>query len=408
MKKIVFLLMTMFVLSSCATVFGPKPTVVANLPVVTGVKAEGGIRSVRISWNVVNDPRVIGYVVYRATSKKGPFKEIARIRDRFKNVYVDKGGLLWHLGDNMDYFYRVAVYSKKGVGEPSAIVVGHTQPPPISPKKITATSGLPRMVTIKWAPSSDKSVVAYNVYRSLSPKGPFKKIGRVNGRLNTFYIDKGLKDGTTYYYSVTAINFAGAEGDILAYAKATTKPKPMPPGHLTARIAGAGKLLISWWPSLTADVVKYRIYRGLTPKSLTVVGEVSSAKLSYLDSGLEPGTTYYYAVSAVDKDGIESRLSKIAAFKTKPRPQPPKGIGVKQIGENAILITWDRGSPDTVSYQVYRRYYLIITKMIAKTTKTQYIDRDVKPNTTYYYWVRAVDKYGQVSDPSPVVKIKTR
>ncbi len=407
MKRLSFLFILLFLLTSCSTLM-PKKKIVSTLPVVSNLKAVGGIRSVRLTWSIVNDPRVKGYIIYRTTSKNGPFKKIATINDPFKSVYVDKGGLFSHLGDDMDYFYRVAVFSKNGIGPASPVVVGHTAPPPRSPTQIRARSGLPRMVTITWKPSADKSVVAYNIYRSLSPRGPFKKIGRVNGRLNTFFIDKGLKDGTTYYYSVTAINYAGVEGDILAYAKATTKPKPMAPRHLTARIAGAGKLLISWWPSLTPDVVKYRIYRGLDPKALSVVGEVSSAKLTYLDSGLKPGTTYYYQITAVDKDGIESRPSKIAAFKTKPLPKPPKGISAKQLEDGSVLISWDRGSPDTVEYKVYRRYYLIITKQIGTTKQTHFVDSTVKPNTTYYYWVRSVDQYGQESAPSPEVKIKTR
>ncbi len=407
MKRFLQFFVLLLALSSCSTFMMGKK-VISTLPVVGNLKAEGGIRSVRLTWSVVRDPRVKGYIIYRATSKNGPFKKIATINDPLKDVYVDKGGVFSHLGDDMDYYYRVAVFSKDGIGPASPVVVGHTAPPPVSPTHIVARSGLPRMVTITWKPSSDKSVVAYNIYRSLSPKGPFKKIGRVNGRLNTFFIDKGLKDGTTYYYSVTAINYAGVEGDILAYAKATTKPKPMAPRHLTARIAGAGKLLISWWPSLTPDVVKYRIYRGTDPKSLALVGEVSSAKLTYLDSGLKPGTTYYYQITAVDKDGIESNPSKIAAFKTKPLPLPPKGISVKELEDGSVLISWDRGSPDTVEYKVYKRYYLIITKQIAVTKQTQYIDRNVSPNTTYYYWVRSVDQYGQESPPSPVVKIKVR
>ena len=72
------------------------------------------------------------------------------------------------------------------------------------------------------------------------------------------------------------------------------------------------------------------------------------------------------------------------------------------------MISWDRGSEDTVSYEVFRRYYLVISKKIADTTTTQYIDSNVSRDTTYYYWVKSVDKYGQVSTSSPVVSIKVQ
>ncbi len=406
MKKLFLFLAVLVFMASCSTLQTQK-TVITSLPVVQNFSAQGGIRSVNLSWSAVKDPRVEGYIIYRAPSSSGPFKELTTIKDRFKTSYLDTGGFLKHLGDNMDYFYKIVVYNKQGIGPSSPVVVGHTAPPPKSPTKITAQSGLPRMVAIKWEPVSDKSVIAYNVYRSLSPKGPFKKIGHVSGHLNNFYVDKNLKDGSTYYYSVTSVNYDGVEGDILAYAKATTKFKPLAPRNIAGQVAGAGKLLISWWPSLNADVVKYRIYRGTDPDSLSLIGEVSSSKLTYLDSGLAPGTTYYYKINAVDKDGIESDSKEIKAVKTKPLPLPPKGIKVSQLSDGSVLITWDKGSPDTVSYEVFRRYYLIITKKIADTSKTQYIDSSVSPNTTYYYWVKSVDKYGQESKSSPVVSIKT-
>ncbi len=407
MKKLFVLLVTILFMASCSTLQTQK-TVITTLPVVQNFQADGGIRSVNLSWSPVKDSRVDGYILYRAPSSSGPFKEIATIKDRFKTSYLDKGGFLKHLVDDMDYFYKIVVYSKNGVGPSSPVVVGHTAPPPKSPTKITAQSGLPRMVAIKWEPVADKSVIAYNIYRSQSAKGPFKKIGHVSGHLNNFYVDKNLKDGATYYYSVTSINYDGVEGDILSYAKATTKFRPLAPRNLSAQIAGAGKLLLSWWPSLNADVVKYRIYRGVDPDSLALIGEVSSAKLTYLDTGLEPGKTYYYKVNSVDKDGIESNSKDIKAFKTKPLPQPPKGIKVTQLNNGSVLISWDKGSPDTVSYEVFRRYYLVLSKKIADTNDTKYIDNDVSSNTTYYYWVKSVDKYGQESASSPVVSIKTQ
>ena len=407
MRKILALIVTLLVISSCSAFQTQKP-VLTMLPAVNNITAQGGIRSVNLSWSAVNNANISGYYIYRAADKNGPFKKIATIKDKFKTSYVDNGGFLKHLGDDMDYFYKIVTYDKKGIGPSNTVVVGHTAPPPKSPVHITAQSNLPRMVAVKWKPVQDKSVIAYNIYRSLSAKGPFKKIGHISGHLNNFYVDKGLKDGATYYYSVTSVNYKGVEGDILSYAKAVTKMRPQPPRRISGQIAGAGKLLVSWWPSLNADVIKYKIYRGVDPLSLSLIGEVSSSKLTYLDSGLKPGVTYYYKVNAVDSDGIESDTKIIKSFETKPLPTAPNGIKVKQLNNGSVLISWDRGSEDTVSYEVFRRYYLVISKKIADTTTTQYIDSNVSRDTTYYYWVKSVDKYGQVSTSSPVVSIKVQ
>ncbi|AEA33987.1 fibronectin type III domain-containing protein [Hippea maritima] len=384
-----------------------KQTVITSLPIVEGLKTHSGIRSVGLSWKPVLDKRVKGYVVFRSSSPTGEFKQITKISNKLKTTYEDTGGFLKHLEDNAIYYYKIAVYSDSGIGPSSQVVEGKTLPPPNSPKQISATSGLARMVVIKWYPPQDDTVVAYNIYRSINPKGPFKKVGRVNGYVNTIYIDKGLKDGSTYYYSVVSVNYKGVEGDILAVAKATTKFKPAPPRNLSAKPSGAGKLTIYWWPSITADVVKYRIYRGSTKGSLGLVGEVPSDNLSYIDSGLSPGKTYYYYLTSVDKDGIESLPTKIYSFETKPLPEPPTGISVKQVG-HAVVISWSKASPDTVKYEVFRRHFVILTRKIAETENTYYTDNEVSPNTTYYYYIKAVDKYGQESPPSPEVKIKVR
>ncbi len=404
MKRVLAILAVLFFVAGCVA---NKPVVISTLPSVTGLKAKGGIREVGLSWKPVLDSRVEGYVIYRASQPTGPYKEIARINGREKTTYVDTGGFLKHLEDNTEYFYKIAVFSEKGVGPASHYVVGKTLPPPLSPTKITATSGLPRMVVIRWQPPNDHTVVAYNIYRGTKEKGPFKKIGRVNGYVNTIYIDKGLKDGTTYYYSVVSVNFKGVEGDILAVVKATTKFKPLPPRNLSATPSGAGQLTIYWFPSMTSDVVKYRIYRGSTPNSMGFIGEVPSSKLQFVDKGLEPGKTYYYYITSVDKDGLESLPSKTYAFKTKPLPLPPTGISVKQVG-NSVVLNWNKGSPDTVKYEVFRRHFLIFTKKIAVTKNTYFTDDTVSPNTTYYYYVKAVDKFGQESKPSPEVKITVR
>jgi len=74
----------------------------------------------------------------------------------------------------------------------------------------------------------------------------------------------------------------------------------------------------------------------------------------------------------------------------------------------SVVLNWDKGSADTVKYEVFRRHFMIFTHKIAETTDTYYTDNTVSPNTTYYYYVKSVDKYGQESRPSPEVKIEVK
>ena len=66
---------------------------------------------------------------------------------------------------------------------------------------------------------------------------------------------------------------------------------------------------LSWDASVSTNVAFYRIYRGTVrggPYSLLI----SNLKtVTYTDSSVQSGTTYYYVATAVDTAGVESTLS---------------------------------------------------------------------------------------------------
>jgi len=80
---------------------------------------------------------------------------------------------------------------------------------------------------------------------------------------------------------------------------------PLPPANIVGASVPGG-VLLSWSPSSTNGVSGYRIYRGTSPDALTLLGE--SEGLSYTDSTIESGNTYYYSVTAV-KANVESAQS---------------------------------------------------------------------------------------------------
>jgi len=409
MKKLMLMIMGFLLISSC-TALQKKQTPSFNIPPVAGVSAGSGIKSVQLKWNPVSveNIHINGYIIYRSSSKTGPFEEIGRTKNALSTEYLDNGGFLKHLGNSTTYFYKISAFNKQSVGTASAVISATTQPPPKEVTNIYTKSGLPRMVVVQWKPPEDKSVAYYNIYRSLSKKGPFKKIGRNRGYLNTFFVDKVLKDQSTYYYSVTSVNYDDVESDIVASAKAVTKYRPQNARKITASPIGAGTVLVQWWPSYTSDVTNYIIYRGYSLKSLSKIAKVTSDKLSYKDSNLDPGTTYYYKVDALDKDNIEGSSKEIASVITYPIPDSPKGISAKELDDGSVLIQWDKVQGDVVKYTLFKRHFIILSEKVTETKDSSFIDKSVKNNTTYYYWVKSVDKYGQISGKSPVVSIKIR
>jgi fibronectin type 3 domain-containing protein len=66
----------------------------------------------------------------------------------------------------------------------------------------------PHSVTLNWTASVSR-VAGYNVYRASPPNGPVKLTPRIIS--GTQYIDKAVEAGRTYTYSVTSVDFKGAE-----------------------------------------------------------------------------------------------------------------------------------------------------------------------------------------------------
>ncbi|WP_051217137.1 fibronectin type III domain-containing protein [Paenibacillus assamensis] len=78
-------------------------------------------------------------------------------------------------------------------------------PPTEVPSNLVAIAG-DAQVTLNWNAVIDAT--SYNVKRATTAGGPYTKIATVDGT-KTSYTDKGLVNGTTYYYVVSAIGAAG-------------------------------------------------------------------------------------------------------------------------------------------------------------------------------------------------------
>lgn len=76
---------------------------------------------------------------------------------------------------------------------------------------------------------------------------------------------------------------------------------------------------IEWDPSLDSELSEYRVYRGIAPGLLNWKVSVSVLTTRATFTDLIAGQTYFFAVTAVAKDGTESDLSNIIAY-TAPFP----------------------------------------------------------------------------------------
>lgn len=82
--------------------------------------------------------------------------------------------------------------------------------PPSAPKNVSVLNGDNR-VDIFWDRNRESDVAGYNVYFSYSYDGRYELIGSTSG---TSFADFGARNGTTYYYAVTAYDFDANESEL--------------------------------------------------------------------------------------------------------------------------------------------------------------------------------------------------
>ncbi|MBN2686879.1 MAG: hypothetical protein JXR85_01770, partial [Deltaproteobacteria bacterium] len=127
------------------------------------------------------------------------------------------------------------------------------------------------------------------------------------------YIDESLKDGTAYTYKIQTEDTDGLLSDFSDAVVVTTKPLPKKPAGLIADSSG-GTISLSWTANSEKDIDHYVIYeKGIFTN--TAVSQVTSTSVTI--SGLEPGKTKDYLITAVDKDGLESEPSDVVTIAVK-------------------------------------------------------------------------------------------
>jgi fibronectin type 3 domain-containing protein len=282
---------------------------------------------------------------------------------------------------------------------PSKLILAY----PSSPENLKSSPG-DGYVVLSWAaPSSDggSAITVYLIYRGTS-YGNEVLLDRVSAS-ETFYTDKAVKNGQTYYYRVSAVNKEKEEGTS-ASTKATPisiVTKPSAPQKLQSA-ASDGYVYLKW---IAPDddggsaIVEYRIYRGTSSDAESYLDSVSAPTTSYTDRTVTNDLIYYYKVSAENSVGegemsneVDARPKSSLTQTTAPlvtTPSAPLNFKVSA-GDGNVNLEWrepsdDGGSPIT-NYNIYRG---TVSNVLS------YTDDNVINDQRYYYQVSAENSAGE-------------
>jgi hypothetical protein len=166
--------------------------------------------------------------------------------------------------------------------------------------------------------SKPARIAGYAVYRS-ETRDQFPATPMNSDPLDkTEYEDRSFEFGKTYYYSVRLIGSVrnpraeSFPSETIEVRALDTFP-PSPPRDFHALPEG-GTVFLLWAPSLSKDVVGYRMYRrekGSDTRQLLQTELITS--WSFRDKNVAPGKSYEYSLRAVDLYKNESEAVEAAA-----------------------------------------------------------------------------------------------
>ncbi|MFN3966504.1 MAG: PQQ-binding-like beta-propeller repeat protein [Endomicrobiia bacterium] len=223
-------------------------------------------------------------------------------------------------------------------------------------------------------------------------------------------------DGT--YFLKLTMNISGGTSYFAMNSVGVNNP-PLAPESLVAKYETSGDqqyIKLTWEKSSddgsrSNDVIQYRIYRTTISGKYSSTPDivVSSGNIVAIDFPLVFNVTYYYVVRAYD--GLwESENSPEASSLAVDTIKPSQPVNLwYTISKGKIKLIWGKssddgsGANDVSQYWIYRSTtqgkYNDIHGVVSKG-ETEYIDNSSESNITYYYIVVAVDKYGNISEPS--------
>lgn len=274
---------------------------------------------------------------------------------------------------------------------------------------------------------------------------PPSNVMRVFEGTNTIFNDRGLTNGTAYYYRIRACDNANPPNCVALSATPNGIPSPSasdttPPSIDTFSLSeGDTNIVVEYLAtesgSVTSLPVKYTLVRANSSTTLDnlIIGNFqnggsgiiilvndSTQTIPYHDLGLTNGTNYFYRLQACDSANPEN-CSGSTSIQATPStqditsPSPPNGLTSTTLSSTSIHLAW-AASTDNVGVTGYR--IDVSTSPLFSTFVMGWNNNNVgntlttnvtglNASTTYYARARAYDAAGNTSTNSNTASATT-
>ena len=352
-----------------------KPGVVGNLKATSN-----SYDSNKITWTSL--PEAHGYEVYSSTSEKGAYSLISTVSNA---NYTDT-----NLTTGVTYYYKVRAYKvvdgERIYGDFSSVV---SAKPSLSSVTAKASSASYNSNKVTWNKVSGAD--GYVVYRATSKDGSYSSLKTITSGSTVSFTDSSLSTGKTYYYKVRAYKTVDGKKVYSPYSSVVSAKPSLSSTTAKASSASYNSNKVTW--SKVSGASGYVIYRSTSKDgTYSALKTIASGNtVSFTDSSLTTGKTYYYKVRAyrtVNGKKVYSSYSSVVS--AKPNLKAPS-ISLSTTSKKATT-KWSKITGAN-GYEVYRAtskdgsYSKV--KTITSGSTVSHTDSGLTKGKTYYYKVRA-------------------
>lgn len=216
-----------------------------------------------------------------------------------------------------------------------------------------------------------------------------------------------------FFIAFLLIAFFGCERSVNINDTGDSLP-PVVPQDAAIVWAGDGTVEIDWSPIDELHIKGYNVYRSINDTMHLKLRSFTTSSY-FIEDSLDYGTIYYYRISALNNQNIESVKGNwlIAKPVNIYAPITPRELEINARnweGDSPLVFLKWRINPegDIAGYNIYRSErpdFNADTNSFAGFSSTYYFTdrKNLQLSKTYYYRIKAVDKGGKTSEQSSIV-----
>lgn len=350
-----------------------------------------GSLAIDVTWASDNSKLVLKHFnVYRAnTTGYELIKEGIDVDDRlYRDTAVEFGS---------EYTYYVVAVDFNGVesnsSDPATAGPCTTATPPPPPTELNLTCPTSTSVDLSWVAPNSTLIDSQKIYRN----GVFLSDALSS---DESYSDSTVPTDTELTYEVVSVK-DGNESDparaTITCSAATLPAAPSVP-HAVCAQDGNKSIHVTWQAS-TSDVSKYRVYRlghddVLAEVEITTDGDNNG--YAYNDTQIAYNIPYYYSVSAIDNDGIESNrvtTNTVTCYENAPAMIMDLSVTDCTSGSSGFFtLEWTPPSSNCTKQELYRDGVLITSMGCSSDSSPHKDSFTVALSTEYEYFIRAYNE----------------